>query len=152
MAESLYPKVHAWSNLLQAHAQATRGKRGHGPAADFEVRLSDNLLSIRDDLVHKTYVPGRYQSFYIHEPNRASFRRRRFATASSIMRWSTRSSPCSSVVSSSTATPTGRGRAATGRSTGARLSPDVIVSFSSATCGGTSPRSIISSFDGFSNG
>jgi retron-type reverse transcriptase len=66
----LYPQVHDWSNLLQAHAQAARGKRGGVPAAAFEERLADHLIELADELRHKTYQPGSYQSFYIHEPKR----------------------------------------------------------------------------------
>lgn len=65
-----YTDVHDWPNLLWAHAKARKGKRGRDPAARFEFRLEDNLIAIQDELRSKTYRPGGYDSFYIHEPKR----------------------------------------------------------------------------------
>jgi len=70
MLDPLYPKVYAWSNLLRAHAQAARGKRGHTPAAVFEIGLADRLLELAEELRTQIYRPGPYQSFHIHEPKR----------------------------------------------------------------------------------
>lgn len=66
----LYPQVYDWDNLWLAYEKAARGKRGHAPAATFEYMLADNLLQLQDELREKTYQPGRYHSFYIHEPKR----------------------------------------------------------------------------------
>lgn len=66
----LYPQVYDWDNLWLAYQKAARGKRGHAPAAMFEYRLADNLLQLQEELHEKTYQPGRYHSFYIHEPKR----------------------------------------------------------------------------------
>jgi retron-type reverse transcriptase len=66
----LYQQVWNWDNLRLAHRQAARGKRGRAPAALFEFRLEDNLVALRDELRDKTYCPGPYHSFYIHEPKR----------------------------------------------------------------------------------
>lgn len=38
--------------------------------AAFEYRLEDNLLHLQEELRSKTYRPGPYDSFYIHEPKR----------------------------------------------------------------------------------
>jgi hypothetical protein len=65
--DHLYPQVHDWSNLLLAHAKAALGKRGREPAARFEFRLTDELVTLRDELRSFTYRPGPYASFYIHE-------------------------------------------------------------------------------------
>ncbi len=66
----LYPKVHNWYNLERAWRKARKGKRGKPPAASFEFNLEDNLFALRDELRQKTYLPGSYHSFYIHEPKR----------------------------------------------------------------------------------
>ena len=68
MDTSLYAKVYDWDNLLLAYRKASKGKRGKEPAAHFEYHLEDNLVALQDDLQAKTYRPGRYSSFYIHEP------------------------------------------------------------------------------------
>jgi RNA-directed DNA polymerase len=61
-------RVYQWDNLLLAYQKASRGKRGKGAAATFEYRLADNLLQLQTELQSRTYLPGMYQSFTIHEP------------------------------------------------------------------------------------
>ena len=67
---NLYQKLCSWENLLLAEGKAARGKRGHPNVAAFEHRLEDNLLDLQRELEAKTYRPGGYTSFYIHEPKR----------------------------------------------------------------------------------
>ena len=67
---SLYNKITDWDNLLLAHRKASKGKRGKEPAARFEYHLEDNLIVLQDELRAKTFRPGHYDSFYIHEPKR----------------------------------------------------------------------------------
>ena len=70
MDASLYPQIYNWDNFLLAHRKAARGKRSKEPAARFEYHLEDNLITLHDELQAKTYRPGPYDSFYIHEPKR----------------------------------------------------------------------------------
>jgi retron-type reverse transcriptase len=70
IAECTYAAVHSWDNLLLAYDKAARGKRGRAPAAAFEYHLGDNLLQIQQQLAEKSYRPGGYYSFHIHEPKR----------------------------------------------------------------------------------
>jgi RNA-directed DNA polymerase len=66
----LYARVCAWDNLLLAYRKAAKGKRGQAPAARFEYHLEDNLITLQAELCDKTYRPGAYHSFYIHDPKR----------------------------------------------------------------------------------
>jgi hypothetical protein len=66
----LYQQICDWDNLWQAYRNAARGKRGQAAAAAFELVLADNLLQLQTELQEKTYQPGAYHSFYIHEPKR----------------------------------------------------------------------------------
>jgi len=66
----LYDQVHDWDNLLLAWRKARKGKRGHAPAATFEQRAGENLLAIQQALAEKSYQPGGYVSFTIHEPKK----------------------------------------------------------------------------------
>jgi retron-type reverse transcriptase len=66
----LYGILCSWANLLLAYQKASRGKRGHPNVAAFELRLEDNLLALQEELRSFTYRPGKYTSFYIHEPKR----------------------------------------------------------------------------------
>jgi retron-type reverse transcriptase len=65
-----YEQVFSWENLLSAYQKASRGKRAHLSTAAFEYRLEDNLISLQEELQNFTYLPGKYKSFYIHEPKR----------------------------------------------------------------------------------
>jgi hypothetical protein len=65
-----YEQLCSWDNLYRAYRKAAKGKRGKPPAARFEYRLEDNLIQLQCDLRVKTYRPGDYYSFYIHEPKR----------------------------------------------------------------------------------
>jgi RNA-directed DNA polymerase len=64
----LYPQVCAWENLYLAWRKARKGKRGRVPAATFEFDLETNLVQLQRELLDKTYRPGAYTSFYIHDP------------------------------------------------------------------------------------
>lgn len=68
--DNLYQKVCIWENLRLAYRKAARGKRGRAAAATFEYNLADNLLTLQAELINKTYHPGGYHSFYIHDPKR----------------------------------------------------------------------------------
>jgi len=66
----LYPEVRAWENLYLAWRKARKGKRGRVPAATFEFDLETNLIQLQRELLDRTYRPGAYTSFYIHDPKR----------------------------------------------------------------------------------
>lgn len=66
----MYETLCSWDNLLLAYRRASKGKRGHPAVAAFEYRLEDNLLRLQAGLDDGSYRPGRYDSFYIHEPKR----------------------------------------------------------------------------------
>jgi RNA-directed DNA polymerase len=66
----MYRELCSWENLLLAYRLASRGKRGHACVAAFEYRLEDNLVRLQQELGARTYRPGRYNSFTIHEPKR----------------------------------------------------------------------------------
>jgi retron-type reverse transcriptase len=68
--KNLYPHIYAWDTLEAAYRKARKGKRSHAPAADFEYRWESHLLRLQEELAAKTYQPGPYHSFYIHEPKR----------------------------------------------------------------------------------
>lgn len=66
----MYAQICSWDNLYLAFRKSARGKRGKGPAARFEHRLEDHLVTLQEELEARTYRPGSYDSFYIHEPKR----------------------------------------------------------------------------------
>ena len=66
----LYDQVCDWDNLYLACRKARKGKRSRPPAASFEFDLEANLVELQRELQEKTYRPGAYTFFYIHEPKR----------------------------------------------------------------------------------
>jgi RNA-directed DNA polymerase len=66
----MYTQLYSWDNLLLAYRRASKGKRGHPNVAAFEHRLEDNLIQLEHELQDKTYRPGPYDSFYVHDPKR----------------------------------------------------------------------------------
>lgn len=65
-----YAQVYDWDNLYLAWRKAARGKRGRVAAARFEYHLEDNLVTLQQELAVRSYRPGAYASFYIHEPKK----------------------------------------------------------------------------------
>ena len=66
----LYEQVCAFENLYRAYRDARRGKRSAEAVAAFEYDEELNLHQLQDELRNKTYRPGAYRHFYIHEPKR----------------------------------------------------------------------------------
>jgi retron-type reverse transcriptase len=67
---NLYPEVASFGNLFEAWHKARKGKRGQAEVATFEFHLETNLLRLEAELRDRSYRPGSYRSFYIHEPKR----------------------------------------------------------------------------------
>lgn len=67
---NLQEQLSSWENIRLAYQNASRGKRGRGATAAFEMLLADNLLELQNELSEQTYQPGGYTSFYIHEPKK----------------------------------------------------------------------------------
>lgn len=59
-----------WENLRLAYRNASRGKRGRGATAAFEMLLADHLLELQGELIEQRYLPSGHNSFYIHEPKK----------------------------------------------------------------------------------
>jgi RNA-directed DNA polymerase len=66
----MYTHLTSWDNLLLAYRHASKGKRNQPAVAAFEYRLEDHLLALQASLRDRTYRPGSYTHFYIHEPKR----------------------------------------------------------------------------------
>ena len=65
---NLYPQVWNFENLLMAYRKARKGKRGKIYVAAFERQQEEELFALQEQLRQKTYAPGAYNSFYVHEP------------------------------------------------------------------------------------
>lgn len=58
------------SNLLRAAQRAAQGKRGRPDVAAFEAYRADHVLPLHDALQSRTYQPGPYRHFFLHEAKR----------------------------------------------------------------------------------
>lgn len=67
---SMWQELISWDNLWQAFRKAAKGKRGRAAAAGFEHQVADRLLALQAELRERTYRPGAYRNFIIHEPKR----------------------------------------------------------------------------------
>ncbi|MCP5097553.1 MAG: RNA-dependent DNA polymerase, partial [Chloroflexi bacterium] len=65
--KNLYPQLSSFANLDTAWRKARKGKRGKQAVARFEFDLETNLLQLERELQDKTYQPGAYRSFFIHD-------------------------------------------------------------------------------------
>jgi len=68
--QNQFEQICSFSNLLHAFGKASKGKRSVGSVANFEYRIADNLLDLRQDLKNGNYRPGEYTHFFIHEPKK----------------------------------------------------------------------------------
>jgi len=78
---NLWPRVIAFDNLYQAAYRVLRGKRGQVRAGLFFFDIEGELFRIQRELIHHTYKPGGYRTFWISDPkprliSAASFRDR----------------------------------------------------------------------------
>jgi retron-type reverse transcriptase len=66
-AENL-EKIASVENLLEAWREFLPGKRGKRDVQEFQLRLMDNILSLRADLINGVYKHGGYEAFKISDP------------------------------------------------------------------------------------
>ncbi len=63
-----YNYIISIENLLLAWKEFVKGKRHRKDVQEFEFRLMNNIISLHDDLVAKTYKHGGYKAFKICDP------------------------------------------------------------------------------------
>jgi retron-type reverse transcriptase len=67
---NLWARLVGFANLLRAARQAERGKRFRPPVLAFHAELEHELCRLEADLRARTYRPGPYRTFHIHEPKK----------------------------------------------------------------------------------
>jgi retron-type reverse transcriptase len=67
---NLYEKICDFENLHAAYLEARKCKRYRDEVLSFTANLEENLFSIQNELLHQTYVVGRYREFFVHEPKK----------------------------------------------------------------------------------
>ncbi len=69
-ANYLFEELISFENILKASVKARKGKRYKASTAKFELELEKNIFKIIEVLKNKTYKPGPYFDFFIHDPKR----------------------------------------------------------------------------------
>lgn len=64
----LFDRLSSFEALHAAATRALRGKRDKPVAAAFFAALERNLFDLSDELRSRSYQPGAYRSFWIHDP------------------------------------------------------------------------------------
>lgn len=67
-AKGLYSEIIAFDNVLLATRKARKGKRYNASTALFELAVEKNIFRIMEILKAKTWEPGQYTDFFIHDP------------------------------------------------------------------------------------
>lgn len=67
---SLLERIASWENLLEAYHNACKEKWYRDDVAAFSANLEEELISIQNDLLWRTYKVGRYREFYVYEPKK----------------------------------------------------------------------------------
>jgi retron-type reverse transcriptase len=65
--KNLFPKICSFENLLRASRFAQRGKRFKREVYEFNLRLEENLLQLKDELESGVWKPGKYRNFHVQE-------------------------------------------------------------------------------------
>jgi len=64
---NLYGQITDFASLYEASRLARMGKRSKVSCASFEMNIEEELLSLREGLIAKTYRPGPYREFTIYD-------------------------------------------------------------------------------------
>ena len=68
VVHNIFGDIISLDNLLIAWKEFRRGKRQKKDVQEFEFNLEENLFSLHESLLSKTYYPESYQSFYVQDP------------------------------------------------------------------------------------
>lgn len=64
----LFEEICGFENLLAAARKAWKGKRNKPAAAAFFARHEEEIVTLREELITGSYLPGAYDYFQIHDP------------------------------------------------------------------------------------
>jgi len=66
--ENIFDEITSVDNLLDAWKEFLKGKRNKKDVQQFSIKLIDNILALRHDLLQKSYEHGKYISFKVYDP------------------------------------------------------------------------------------
>lgn len=66
----MFEQVYDYHNLYEAYIKARKQKRYRNEVLQFSYALEENLITLQNELIWKTYKVGEYRSFVIYEPKK----------------------------------------------------------------------------------
>jgi RNA-directed DNA polymerase len=66
----LFEQIVTFENLEAAYRSAAKLKRYRPDVLKFTRNVEENLITLQNELIHKTYEIGRYREFYVYEPKK----------------------------------------------------------------------------------
>ena len=66
-ANNLFPRICSFKNLYEAWKKAQKGKRFRDNVLSFNFNMEKELIRLQEELLSKTYMPGKYREFTIYE-------------------------------------------------------------------------------------
>lgn len=65
---NLYQQIYNFSNLHKAYQKARLNKRYKQDVLMFSANLEEELINLQNHLIYKSYIPGKYHQFFVHDP------------------------------------------------------------------------------------
>jgi RNA-directed DNA polymerase len=66
----VFERIYDYHNLYDAYIKARKQKRYRGEVLQFSYALEENLITLQNELIWKTYKVGAYRPFVIYEPKK----------------------------------------------------------------------------------
>ena len=68
--KNLFPKIYDFENLFYAYKDGIRQKRDRPDVMAYTEKLEENLITLQNEFIWKTYKVGAYRKFFVYEPKR----------------------------------------------------------------------------------
>ena len=68
--KNLFPEIYDFENLFAAYKDGIKQKRDRPDIMAYTSNLEENLITLQNEFIWKTYKVGPYRSFYVYEPKR----------------------------------------------------------------------------------
>lgn len=67
---NLWDEVTSFQNIYNAYIRARKNKRFQNEILQFGNKLEENIITLQNKLMQKTWKPSRYRQFYVYEPKK----------------------------------------------------------------------------------
>jgi len=64
---NLWNEIISFQNIYYAYTKARKDKRFHDEVLQFRNKLEENIITLQNELISKTWIPSNFRQFYICE-------------------------------------------------------------------------------------